>query len=632
MMECIVKKPTDKLICSSNQNNKSYTFPQDESEKILLHQKSQSQLHPKAPNPWLRKPIWVIEEDESRELLNDVADSTRSLQRHLNLFDLVSIGVGATIGSGVFVLCGLIAHDYAGPATFICWAIAGFSACASGLCYAELSGKFAVAGSSYSYVYISMGELPAVITAACLTLEYLFSASAVARSWGDKIVAYVQNIVDQNTASNTSTASAFSKLALFLDPGYNINPAAFLVSALSILLLLNGVKESKRVANFFTVFKVALVLFMCIAATYLVEPENFHPLIPAKFGIAGVMRGSVSTFFGYIGYDEICCMAGEAVNPKKNLPRAVMVTLLLVTFLYVLAAVALVGMVPYDYISITSGFPDGFHWRGVEWASQVTALGELITLPIVVLVTIMAQPRLQYAMSSDGLLPPIFAQVDDSGNLWWGTLVAGSVCVIIATCVPFTYLNDLISAGILLAFNMTDASVIILRQTDQASQPYLLGKLLFLFNVLSFTMGLLLKILSTTVVVGKCIAVCNFFALVYITHLIALRCPGRSNNLDQDFFEVPFMPYLPLLGQFLNCYLIGQLEIEGLLLLVGYIGLAVILYFKYGFHHSFGNTVGWYRSEQEEGSEKSVDIYSAEKRDSSLISMHVYVDCDHERD
>eukprot|EP00979_Chaetoceros_neogracilis_P002868 scaffold472_cov213-Chaetoceros_neogracile.AAC.3 len=319
------------------------------------------------PNPWLRKPVWAVL-DEGAEDEQNYTESTRTLHRHLTLFDLISIGVGATIGSGVFVLCGLIAHDYAGPATFISWAIAGLSACASGLCYAEMSGKFAVAGSSYAYVYVSMGELPAVIAGACLTLEYVFSASAVARSWGDKLVAYVQHLsINIGNGEN-------SLLMKVLDPGYGINPAAFVVSAASVLLLLDGVKESQRVTNFFTSFKVILVLFMCLMALHLFQPENFEPLIPAKFGFAGVMRGSASTFFGYIGYDEICCMAGEAINPKRNLPRAVMGTILIVTFLYVLAAIALVGMVPYNDISVTSGFPDGFHWRGVEWASQISAV------------------------------------------------------------------------------------------------------------------------------------------------------------------------------------------------------------------------------------------------------------------
>jgi len=149
-----------------------------------------------------------------------------------------------------------------------------------------------------------MGELPAVIAGACLTLEYVFSASAVARSWGDKVVLYVQSISDERELSPW--------ILTILDPGYNINPAAFVVSALCVLLLLDGVKESQKVTNFFTGFKVILVLFMCFAALSLFQPENFQPLFPAKFGgFVGVMRGTTSSFFGFIGYDEICCMAGE---------------------------------------------------------------------------------------------------------------------------------------------------------------------------------------------------------------------------------------------------------------------------------------------------------------------------------
>lgn len=244
---------------------------------------------PHKGNPFLRKPLWAIKD----------LPSEATLERHLTLFDLISIGIGSTVGSGVFVLCGLVARDDAGPSTFVCWIISGICASFSGLCYAELSGKFAVAGSSYSYVYVSMGELPAVIAGACLTLEYVFTASAVARSWGDKVSVYVQQLADHYNSTGHPD-SKWNTILQILDPGYNINPAAFVVSTLSVLMLLNGVKESQRVTNFFAVFKVSLVLFMCIMSIYLMQPENFEPLIPPQFGFKGVMRGSVSLFFGYV--------------------------------------------------------------------------------------------------------------------------------------------------------------------------------------------------------------------------------------------------------------------------------------------------------------------------------------------
>ena len=212
----------------------------------------------------------------------------------------------------------------------------------------------------------------------------------------------------------------------------------------------------------------------------------------------------------------------------------------------------------------------------------------------------MAQPRLQFAMASDGLLPPLFMQMDKTGNLWWGTLISGVLCVSIATCIPFNYLNDLISAGILLAFSLTDASVIILRQTSPASKPFLLQQLLFAFNLLSFTMGLLLQFESKGNV-GQVLSGCNFLALAVIIFSIANYCPKNQSEEGGDYFETPFIPYLPLLGQFLNWYLIGQLEVQGLLLLLGYIGLAIVFYFFYGAKHSFGNTIGWNQIEEVAG-------------------------------
>lgn len=291
---------------------------------------------------------------------NIVSTEPKELHRHLSLFDLVCVGVGATIGSGIYVLCGLIANKYAGPATFLSWGIAGGAACFSGVCYAELAGKLPSAGSVYVYAYVSIGELPAVLAAACLTLEYVGSAAAVARSWGDKIIEWAHE--------------ESLPLERYLDPGFGFNPMAFIVSFSSTLLLLKGVKESKGVTNFFTVFSVCLVLSMAVGGLTLMQRKNLVPLIPPQYGLAGVFRGATSSFFGYIGYDEICCIAGEAVNPRKNLPRAVLLTLVIVATLYMAAALALTGMQPYLEISTKSGFPCAFRWNHVEWAAQLAAV------------------------------------------------------------------------------------------------------------------------------------------------------------------------------------------------------------------------------------------------------------------
>jgi len=474
-----------------------------------------------------------------------------------------------------------------------------------------------------------MGELPAVVAAACLTLEYVFSASAVARSWGDKIVEYYMQEYRSSGAAVEEEEEERDWIVTMLEPGGQngyINPMAFLVSFLSVLLLLNGVKESKFVTNLFTTIKIALVSFLCIAGFLLFQKENIQPFIPAKFGLSGIFRGATSSFFGYIGYDEICCLAGEAQNPSVNLPRSILASLVIVTVLYVAAALALTGMVPWEYISETSSFPDAFRYRGWELCAQISALGEIITLPLVVLVTIMAQPRLQYAMSIDGLLPPIFAHVDSTGNLWHGTLISGTIMVVIATCVPFTYLDDLISAGILVAFSMTDASVILIRHqspeyaagTTTTTTPYWLEIMLCLFNVLSFVQGLVLGNYMHHVF-GISVSVMIGLVLIGLVYGIATYCPkssvfgggrmmggGKMHQIDEygggggeygaaaaGRFQTPFVPYLPLAGAFANWYLIAQLEFFGLFLLVLYIGASIFYYFAYGAKHSVGNNQGW---------------------------------------
>ena len=374
----------------------------------------------KRRGPWTRKPL-------SLALEQDGSDSPHTPRRHLSLVDLVSIGVGGTIGSGIFVLTGYIAHHYAGPSTAISFVISGVAAGCSGLCYAELAGRIPAAGSTYIYAYVCLGELAAVIAAACLTLEYGVSGAAVARSWGDKIVEWL------------TYQWGWERAGDYLG-GEFWNPMAGLVSALSTLLLVYGVQESKQVTNFFTALKVGLVVFMIIGGFLLMDTENLAPFVP--YGASGVLRGATSSFFGYLGYDEVCCLAAEANNPSRDMPRAVIWTLGIVTILYVAASFALAGMVPLAELSDTSAFPAAFHSRGVEWASQLTAAGEVITLPVVVLISLMAQPRLFAALAKDHLLPKVFAGTDAKGNLVWGSILSGIPMTLLATFVPFSYLDE----------------------------------------------------------------------------------------------------------------------------------------------------------------------------------------------
>lgn len=532
------------------------------------------------PPPGERSPLHQNKDGN----INGNGPPHHELHRHLSLFDLVCVGVGATVGSGVFVLIGLIARTQAGPAVSLSWLIAGVAACASGLCYAELGGRFPSVGSSYVYARETMGECAAVIAGACLTLEYTGSASAVARSWGDKVVAYAK------TWEDDSGDNPWYQFFMFvLDPGFGINPCAFLVSLGAVFLLLGGVKESKNVTNFFSTLNVSLVFFMAAFSLALAKPrQNMTPFVPQEFGAGGIVRGATSSFFGYIGFDEICCISGEAIDPTKNIPRAIVITLVIVTTLYCAASFGLAGMVPYQFISETSGFPEGFRYRGYYWAAEITALGELTVLPLVVLVTIMCQPRLNYTMAMDGVLPAVFTEVDEEGNLKAGTKIAGALMITIATLVPFAYLDDLISSGILIAFTMTDASVILVRQTSPHDSPFLLEKLLIAFMILSLMSGFLLRNCLSTGATGDAVrflSTVSCICTLFIGNRIRTHCPSKktlmqwhSNEPSAGLFLTPFVPILPLCGCFVNLYLISQLEITGLAAIFSYVGFAVLFY------------------------------------------------------
>jgi amino acid transporter len=377
------------------------------------------------------------------------------------LLDLISIGVGGTVGSGIFVLTGFIARHYAGPATFLSFAGSGFAALCSGLCYAEWAGRLPVEGSTYVYAFVSMGEFAAVLAGACLTLEYGVSGAAVARSWGDKVTEWTQTSFGGGSGSNNSDADN--------DRGDSddavesfFNPLAGLISLLSVVVLACGVQESKRVTNFFTILKVALVLFMIAGGFALYDGSHMAPLVPPALGATGVIRGATSSFFGYLGFDEVCCLASEAKHPS-DMPKAVLWTLAIVTVIYILASIALTGMLDYTEISDTSGFPAAFSARGVAWAAQLTAAGEVVTLPVVVLISLLAQPRLFAAMAKDGLLPAIFARHDARGNLFWSSILCGIPMTLLATFVPFSWMDDAISVGILFAFNMTNTALILMK-------------------------------------------------------------------------------------------------------------------------------------------------------------------------
>ena len=634
---------------SSRRSRNHHPHPSPHSTLSILSCGSRSSSS--SSSPWIRKPLSVVhqQQEEQQQQQQENHHSSNSnppsathpqtppqiLHRHLSVWDLIGIGVGGTVGSGIFVLTGQIASQYAGRATCLSFLISGAAACTSGICYAELSGRIPAPGSTYVYAYICWGEWAAVIAAACLTLEYGVAGAAVARTWGDKVLLLFWNQLQQQQ-QNQSTSDDNNNNGWF-QPNGIVNIPALMVSAVSTGLLLMGIKESKRVMNAVTLLKMCIVLFMIVGGFMLYDPVNVSHQSFAPFGTSGVLRGATTSFFGYLGYDEICCVAGEAKHPARDLPRAVLGTLVTVTSCYVLAAIALTGMLPYSDISATAGFPDAFHQRDWEWAAQLTAAGEVATLPVVVLISLMAQPRLTFSMSMDGLLPSIFGRVDTHGNMVGGTFVAGTAMTIISAFVPFTYLDDLISAGILLAFSMTNSCLVLLRCESPIDHPYLLEHLLICYNALCFVSSMLWSHNWSYLPLQFFFATMSTLATAYCLIHLTRSC-HRSNHFGgsilsqgeytQDrhvashndgtahvvnghdtngaiattqpqYFTTPMVPYLPCLGMAVNWYLIAQLDITGIFLLLLYLGIISTMYLLQCAPNSIGHVRNWNRGTYE---------------------------------
>ncbi|OQS07350.1 Amino Acid-Polyamine-Organocation (APC) Family, partial [Thraustotheca clavata] len=527
-------------------------------------------------NLFRTKPIEVIEAEERKE----------ELPRELGLRDLIMIGIGSTVGSGVFATTGDIISGAAGPAAFIGWLIAGFSCILSGFAYMEMSSLIPSSGSTYAYSYHILGELPAVVGAWLLTLEYGVAGAGVARSWGTKVQQWLQE--------GSSHPSTYDWLN---EPHYSL--LASLIMVVSVAILLVGIKFGKFFINIVTGTKILVVIFIIIAGFTATNVDNLSPFIPPrdeaanKYGFQGMMLGASQAFFGYVGFDEVCCLAAEAKDPRRIMPRAVIGTILGTMCLSAFASLALSGMMKYNETPDQGFyFSAGFQNVGYMWASTIVHFGEVCTMPIVVLISFLAQPRLMYAMSVDGLLPEIFGRVDKNGNLFWCTVLSGIFFTLVALLVPFDYLWNIVSFGILFSFNMTN-SALILARTREASptKAYKLTGIMVTCSCIAmffFEKGYVEVDAGGE---GYLIAACILLVIVLLlATTIYLKCPQKAGPID--CYRAPFVPFSPILAITINWYLIAQLPARDIGYGFVWIGAAILSYFAYGYRNSAGKT-GW---------------------------------------
>ncbi|MCC7259947.1 MAG: amino acid permease [Alphaproteobacteria bacterium] len=452
-----------------------------------------------------------------------------TLKRHLGPLNLVSLGIGAIIGAGIFVMTGTAAAEHAGPAIVLSFILAGFACALTGLCYAELASMLPVSGSAYTYSYASLGEVCAWIMGWLLVLEYGVSAATVAVGWSG----YVQSFLkDFGIFLPPQLSSAYGDMVTLAD-GTQVmaifNLPAFLAICGITAILIRGVKESATVNNIIVFTKlIVVVTFIIVGANY-INPDNWHPFIPestgpGQFGMGGIAAAAGVIFFAYIGFEAVSTAAQEARNPQKDVPIGILGSLIICTILYILVAGVLTGVVHYSQLGVPDPIAVGVDNMGLPWLSFVVKVGAIMGLTSVMLVTMYGQTRVFYIMSKDGLLPPLFSKVHPKFHTpHLNTMTVGLGLAIAAALTPISVLGNLVSMGTLTAFAVVCFSVIYLRRVEpDLERPF--------------------------------------------------RCPG--------------MPWVPLVGIGFCLYLISSLSHDTLVSLLAWFFIGLAVYFGYSQFHS----------------------------------------------
>jgi APA family basic amino acid/polyamine antiporter len=409
---------------------------------------------------------------KSVDRLRADAQEEHGLKRTLTALDLVMLGIGAIIGTGIFVLTGRAAAANAGPAVALSFIVAGVASTFAGLCYSEMASMIPISGSAYTYSYATMGELVAWIIGWDLILEYLVAASAVSVGWSGYVVAFLHDTfgVDLPKAWIGAPVLWSEKQQHFELTGAIVNLPAVLVVLAVTALLVRGVKESARFNTIIVFMKVTVVLLFIAFAARFVNTDNWHPFVPAnegpfgRFGASGVLQGATMVFFAYIGFDAVSTAAQESRNPQRDLPIGILVSLAICTVLYIAVSLILTGVVPYQKLNVPHPIAVGVEATGQLWLATAVEIGAIAGLSSVMLVMLLGQPRIFFAMAHDGLFPQIAAKVHPRfGTPYITTILTGLVCALAGGVLPIDILAELTSIGTLFAFVLVSLGVMILR-------------------------------------------------------------------------------------------------------------------------------------------------------------------------
>jgi len=483
-------------------------------------------------------------------LLEEMKGENR-LRRVLGPVQLSSLGIGAIIGTGIFVLTGVAAHDRTGPALMLSFVFAGVTCIFAALCYAEFASMAPVAGSAYTYAYATLGELFAWIIGWDLILEYAVASSTVAHGWSHYFQDFIKNRYIAGMIGGWEVPHVLTNAPFDFNPatghlattGTWFDLPAIVITFIITAILVKGIKESASFNTGIVIIKVAIVFFVIIVGAFYVNPDNWHPFAPFGYtGLSffgktlfgqtgpggeplGMLAGAAIVFFAYIGFDSVSTHAEEAKNPRKDVPIGIISSLVICTILYIAVAGVLTGMVRYDKINIDAPVSNAFMQAGLPWAQLLISLGAVAGITSVLLVMMLSQPRVFLAMARDGLLPESFfgAIHEKFRTPWKSTILTGIAVATMAAFLPLRILAELVNIGTLLAFVIVCAAVLIMRRTNpNAERP----------------------------------------------------------------FRAPFVPAVPILGVLFCLVLMFSLPPENWVRLVIWLGLGFLIYFGYGRKHS----------------------------------------------
>ncbi|MCE3236287.1 MAG: amino acid transporter [Vampirovibrio sp.] len=527
-------------------------------------------------------------------ILGEAAEHQGGLKRVLTAVDLTAIGVGAIIGAGIFVLTGTAARDAAGPAIMLSYVFAGIGCILAALCYAEFATRLPISGSAYTYAYASVGEVFAWIIGWDLILEYTIGSSTVAVGWTHYLSEFLKGF---------GLAVPEFLLALHIG-GLTINVAAALLVVLLTVLLCVGIKESSRFNALMVIIKLAVVLFVIFAGIPWVKPDNWNPFFPYGFG--GIFQGAALIFFAYIGFDAVSTAAEEVKNPQRDLPIGIITSLVVCTLLYVAVSAVITGMVPYKLIDAGAPLAAAFGSVGNTLAQKLIGLGGFVGLTTVVLILLMSQPRIWFAMARDGLMFPWFSKVHPRFRTPFNaSILTGVIAAVMAAAVPMSDLHHMVSIGTLFAFVVVSASVLIMRyKTEENPSESVftvlklalgLGLLCFglaydfskSFSVFGFPVSMP-EFLATSVLVpgiqiGKLIPV-GVGAIIAAKPMIQLFLWKQVNV--PSTFRCPWVPLIPVIAMGANMYMMAYLNVDAWLRLVGWLLFGLAIYAWYGVKHS----------------------------------------------